>query len=49
MSKGPEPLRSTVVGLHMGSGHARTMDQAEEFELIAVCDLNEELAQEVAG
>jgi len=44
-----KPLRGAVVGLRMGSGHARTMHRLEEFQLVAVCDLNQELADKIAG
>lgn len=49
MRKASGRLRSVVVGCRMGAGHARAMAQVEELEVVAVCDLNEALATEVAA
>jgi UDP-N-acetyl-2-amino-2-deoxyglucuronate dehydrogenase len=44
-----EPLRSAVVGLRMGAHHARTMHRLPEYDLVAVCDLNQELVDKLAS
>ncbi len=42
-------IRTAVIGVGMmGSNHARVYDELEEAELIAVCDVDEERAKEVA-
>ena len=44
-----KPFRGVVVGCKMGRGHAQVMAGLDEFELVAVCDLKEELAAETAA
>jgi len=44
-----KPLRSAVVGLKMGSGHATVMNDLQEYDVVAVCDLVEETARQVAA
>ena len=43
-----ERLRAAVVGCRMGAAHAKAMAQLPEYEVVAVCDIDEERAQEVA-
>jgi len=43
------PLRSAVVGLRMGGQHARTLHELQEFQVVGVCDLNPELAAQIAS
>ncbi len=43
-----EPLRGAVVGCRMGRAHARAMADLAAYELVAVCDLDNETAQGVA-
>ena len=45
MSKEAKPLRAAVIGLHMGRSHARAMHGLDAYQLVALCDLNAELAQ----
>jgi predicted dehydrogenase len=42
-------LRAVVVGCRMGAIHARILAQLDEFDLVAVCDLDELTAQKVAA
>ncbi len=44
-----KPLRSAVVGLRMGSGHAKVMAALDDYDVVAVCDLDEEVSRKVAG
>jgi UDP-N-acetyl-2-amino-2-deoxyglucuronate dehydrogenase len=41
-------LRSAVLGCRMGSAHAHSMASCEEYELVAVCDINSETASACA-
>lgn len=41
-------LRAAVVGCRMGRAHARAIAELNEYELVAVCDLDEVVAQEAA-
>jgi UDP-N-acetyl-2-amino-2-deoxyglucuronate dehydrogenase len=47
MANAGKPFRSAVLGCGMGGGHARVMARLEDYELVAVCDLNEARAQEL--
>lgn len=48
MSEG-KPLRTAIVGAgRMGRAHAQVLQPLPEFELAAVCDLNEQAARELA-
>jgi UDP-N-acetyl-2-amino-2-deoxyglucuronate dehydrogenase len=49
MAKAKKPFRSVVLGCGMGGGHARVMHRLEEYELVAVCDLNEARAKELVA
>lgn len=42
-------FRTVVVGCRMGGHHAAVISRLTDFELIAVCDLNRDLAAEVAA
>lgn len=42
-------LTAVVVGLNMGKGHASAYAKLPEYNLAAVCDLNEELAKKAAA
>lgn len=42
------PLRAAVVGCRMGAAHAKAMAQLPDYEVVAVCDIDEERAQELA-
>ena len=44
-----KPLRGVVVGCRMGGGHAGVMAGLDEYELVGVCDLNEQLANDTAA
>ncbi|MCX7968586.1 MAG: Gfo/Idh/MocA family oxidoreductase [Armatimonadetes bacterium] len=46
MSK--KTLKGAVVGCRMGAAHAKAMAQLPDYEVVAVCDIDEEKAQEVA-
>jgi predicted dehydrogenase len=47
MSENNTPLRTAVVGIGgMGRGHARTAGSIPEFEIVALCDMNEALLAE---
>ena len=48
MSNEPR-LKSVVVGCRMGSGHARAMIDSGQYELAALCDLNEQTARQAAA
>ncbi len=43
-----KPLRAVVVGCRMGAAHAKAMAQSPDYEVVAVCDIDEERAQELA-
>ena len=43
-----KPLRSCVVGCRMGCVHAMAMATLEDYDLVAVCDLKEEVARRAA-
>ncbi len=43
-----KPLRAIVVGCRMGAAHAKAMAQLPEYEVVAVCDIDEERAQQLA-
>ncbi|HUT18007.1 MAG TPA: Gfo/Idh/MocA family oxidoreductase [Anaerolineae bacterium] len=43
------PLRAAVVGLRMGRGHARSMHELDAYQVVGLCDLNAELAEELAA
>lgn len=43
-----KPLRAAVVGCRMGSFHAKAMAQLPDYEVVAVCDIDEERAQQLA-
>jgi len=43
-----KPFRGAVVGCRMGRGHAQVMADCDDFELVAVCDLDEEQAKKTA-
>ncbi|WP_164545389.1 Gfo/Idh/MocA family protein [Paenibacillus albus] len=43
------PLRAVVVGCNMGRNQAFALAASEEYELAAVCDLNEETAKKAAA
>ncbi len=43
-----KPLRAAVVGCRMGGAHASAIAKSGELELVALCDLNRETAQQVA-
>jgi len=50
MKKGAKkPFRSAIVGCRMGGGHAQVMAGIEDYQMVAICDLNEELAKETAA
>jgi predicted dehydrogenase len=49
MPEKDNPLRAGVIGLRMGSSHARAMQALDEYQVVALCDLNAELAQELAA
>ncbi|REE57441.1 putative dehydrogenase [Paenibacillus taihuensis] len=42
------PLRAVVVGCNMGKNQAVALAASDDYELVAVCDLNEETAKKVA-
>ncbi len=42
-------LRGAVVGCRMGRGHAQAMASLQEYDLVAVCDLDEETARKAAA
>lgn len=46
---GERALRAAVVGCRMGAIHARILAQIAEFDLVAVCDIDELTAQRVAA
>jgi predicted dehydrogenase len=46
---GEGALRAVVVGCRMGAIHAQILAQLDEFDLVAVCDLDELTAQKVAA
>ena len=43
-----KPLRSCVVGCRMGCVHAMAMATLEDYDLVALCDLKEEVARRAA-
>ncbi|MFO8006578.1 MAG: Gfo/Idh/MocA family oxidoreductase, partial [Candidatus Brocadiia bacterium] len=43
-----KPLRAVVVGCRMGRRHARAMAALEDYEVVGVCDLEEETARQAA-
>ncbi len=50
MSDAQERLRSVIVGCGgIARAHARVLAECDEFDLVAVCDLKEDLAREFAG
>lgn len=49
MPEQTKPLRAGVIGLRMGSSHARAMRELDAYQVVALCDLNAELAQELAA
>ncbi len=46
---GERPLKAAVVGCRMGALHAKAMAQLPDYEVVAVCDIDEERAQELVG
>ena len=42
-------LSVAVVGLNMGRAHLQTYEQLPEYKLVAICDINEELAKETSA
>ncbi|MFO7959313.1 MAG: Gfo/Idh/MocA family oxidoreductase [Candidatus Brocadiia bacterium] len=44
-----KPLRSAVVGLRMGAGHARVMNDLDDYDVTAICDIDEETTRKVAA
>jgi len=44
-----KPLRAAVVGCRMGAAHAKAMAQLPDYEVVAVCDIDEERANQLAG
>lgn len=40
------PLKTVVVGLGMGKGHAKVLSQNPAFQLVAACDLKKDLLEE---
>jgi UDP-N-acetyl-2-amino-2-deoxyglucuronate dehydrogenase len=49
MSEDSKPLRAGVIGLRMGRSHARSMQQLDAYQVVGLCDLNAELAGELAA
>jgi len=49
MSEETKPLRAGVIGLRMGRGHAQAMYELDAFQVVGLCDLNAELAEELAA
>lgn len=50
MTHSPERLRSAIVGCGgIAGSHARVLADADDFELVAVCDLMEDRASELAA
>lgn len=43
------PYRAAVVGCGMGRAHASVLAALEDYELVAVCDLDEEVARKTAA
>ncbi len=48
MNGNAEALKAVVVGCGMGANHARAMAGLDEYELVAVCDIDEERATGLA-
>ncbi|MCS7193125.1 MAG: Gfo/Idh/MocA family oxidoreductase [Armatimonadetes bacterium] len=46
---GEKTLRAAVVGCRMGAAHAKAIAQLPDYELVAVCDIDEGRAREVAS
>jgi len=44
-----KPLRAAVVGCRMGAAHAKAMAQLPDYEVVAVCDIDEERANQLAN
>lgn len=49
MTTSEKPLRAAIVGCHgIGKTHAKAMEQARMVELVTLCDLEEQIASELA-
>ncbi|MFC1715744.1 Gfo/Idh/MocA family protein [Candidatus Poribacteria bacterium] len=49
MTASQNPLRAAIVGCHgIGKTHAKGIEQADLVELVALCDLDEQIARELA-
>ncbi len=48
MAADDEALRAAVVGCRMGRGHARVMAALKDYQVVALCDLDEAVAREAA-
>ncbi len=49
MTTSEKPLRAAIVGCHgIGKTHAKAIEQARMVELAALCDLDEQIARELA-
>lgn len=44
----PGALKAALVGCRMGRGHARAMKNVPDIELVAICDIRREAAEETA-
>jgi len=44
-----DKLRAAVVGLNMGKAHLNTYVKLPEYELVAICDVNGELAKQISA
>ena len=49
MTASEKSLRAAIVGCHgIGKTHAKAMKQATMVELVALCDLDEQIARELS-